>query len=364
MRAVEPTIASSPDPLLETREVSTWIPTERGMLRAVDGVSLILKRGEALGVVGESGSGKSLLARSILNVLPPTAIRAGGSVLFNGRDLRQIPKRELRQVLGQQVGMVFQDPMTALNPVMRIERQLTEPLRSHSNLTRAARRLRALELMRRVGIPEAERRLACYPHELSGGTRQRVGIASALVCNPSLLIADEPTTALDVTIQRQILDLLSDLQRTNEMGLLLITHDLAVVAGRTDRVAVMYGGQVVEAAPTRDLFRSSRHPYTAALLGSIPKVTQSSHSRLAVIPGRPPRVIDPTPGCRFATRCPHAQPRCLNESPELTTNGSPAHQFRCFYPTGTVAGAEAMATNLATGRTAAGLPLNQTASAV
>jgi peptide/nickel transport system ATP-binding protein len=346
--------------LLHATDVTTWLPTARGMLRAVDGVSLTLDRGRSLGVVGESGSGKSLLARSLMNLLPANAVDVSGSVMFRGRDLRRLAPSQARHVWGRDVAMVFQDPMTSLNPVMRVGRQLDESLRAHLDFDRRQRRKRALEMLERVGIPEPERRLSAYPHELSGGMRQRVGIAIALACKPAILIADEPTTALDVTIQRQILDLLSDLQRNRGMALLLITHDLAVVAGRTDDVAVMYAGQVVESAPTRALFRASRHPYTAALLGSVPRLDRRSHERLAVIPGRPPRVVDPEPGCRFAPRCPHAQPRCLAETPPLGPGDDAQHRFACFYPTGTPAGEEALARNRAAGRTAAGLEIERT----
>jgi peptide/nickel transport system ATP-binding protein len=344
-------------PLLEAVDVATWLPTPQGMLRAVDGVSLTLERARALGVVGESGSGKSLLARSLMNLLPAQAVKASGRVMFGGRDVRTLRPREARAVWGKDVAMVFQDPMTSLNPTMRVGQQVTETLREHLALDRAQRRAKAVELLGQVGIPEPERRLSAYPHELSGGMRQRIGIASALACGPALLIADEPTTALDVTIQRQILDLLSELQRTRGMALLLITHDLAVVAGRTDAVAVMYAGQIVEAAPTRTLFRASRHPYTRALLGSVPRVDQPSHARLAVIPGRPPRVVDPDPGCRFAPRCAFAQARCLQEAPALAAGEQPGHRFACHFPAGTPEGEAALARNRAAGVTAAGLPV-------
>jgi peptide/nickel transport system ATP-binding protein len=353
------TVSADDRSLLATRELTTCIRTDTGLLRAVDGVSIELRACEALGVVGESGSGKSMLARSILDILPAQAVRPRGEVLLEGQDLRQLSKSQMRSVLGRRIGMVFQDPMTSLNPVMRVERQLTEAIRAGSKTSRSERPERALELLRLVGIPEPERRLSAFPHQLSGGMRQRVGIAAALAGSPSLLIADEPTTALDVTIQGQILDLLRDLQRQNGMGLMLITHDLGVVAGRTDRVIVMYAGQVVEATSTRELFRSPQHPYTVALLEAMPKLRQTKKGRLRAIPGSPPRVVDPKPGCRFAPRCARAQDRCTGETPSLKSHGAAGHLVRCFYPAGTGEGAAALAQNVAAGRTAAGLAVDK-----
>jgi peptide/nickel transport system ATP-binding protein len=253
--------------------------------------------------------------------------------------------------------MIFQDPMTSLNPVKKIGTQLMDPIRYHLNLSRDATRKRALELLELVRIPEATRRLEQYPHELSGGMRQRVMIAIALTCNPKLLIADEPTTALDVTVQKQILDLLHNLQQEFEMAMILITHDLGVVAGRAKRINVMYGGQVVETASTRTLFSQMRHPYTEALLKSIPRIEHASHHRLEAIAGRPPDMTRPPAGCRFAPRCRYAQLSCVDEPPQLVAGADASHQYRCFFPVGTAAGEEAAAINIANGRTAAGLDL-------
>ena len=343
-------------PLLEVRDLRTQFRTSRGLLRAVDGVSFTLNRGETLGIVGESGSGKSVLVRTIMNLLPRTAM-IEGSVLYEGRDVRSLPRNERKHFWGTQMAMVFQDPMTSLNPVKKIGTQLTDPLRYHLNLSRDAARKRALELLELLRIPEAARRLQQYPHELSGGMRQRVMIAIALSCNPKLLIADEPTTALDVTVQKQILDLLGNLQRELEMAMILITHDLGVVAGRANRINVMYAGQVVETADTITLFNSMRHPYTEALLNSIPRIEHPSHTRLEAIAGRPPDMTRPPQGCRFAPRCRYAQPECIDNPPQLEQGANPNHQYRCFFPVGTAANEQAASINLRAGRTAAGLDL-------
>jgi peptide/nickel transport system ATP-binding protein len=297
-----------------------------------------------------------VLARSIMRLLPRHATTQG-DIQFDGRDLRSLSDEEARKVWGREMSMVFQDPATALNPVMRVGTQITESLEIHLGLERKEARTRALELLNQVGIPEAERRMRSHPHELSGGMRQRVWIAIAIACSPKLLFADEPTTALDVTIQRQVLDLLTSLQRQNEMSMVLITHDLGVLARRASHILVMYGGQVVEAGLTTALFRETRHPYTSSLLASMPRLEHSSHTRLAAIPGRPVDVIDPKPGCRFAPRCRHAQPRCLTEDPMLLQGPKPGHRYRCFYPIGTAEGEEALEENVAKGQTAAGVKL-------
>jgi peptide/nickel transport system ATP-binding protein len=344
-------------PLLEVHNLRTSFTTSFGLVGAVDGVSTTLRAGETLGIVGESGSGKSVLVRSIMNLLPSNAIVGDDSrVLFDGRDIRKLPKWETTHLWGPEIAMVFQDPMTSLNPVKRVGAQLTESMRFHLKLSRKEALDRALDLMHQVRIPDPKRRLEQYPHELSGGMRQRVTIAIALSCEPRLLIADEPTTALDVTVQKQILDLLRRLHESHNMATILITHDLGVVAGYADRVAVMYGGQFVEEADTLELFDRVRHPYTEALLNSIPRVERPSHSRLDAISGRPPHLVDPPRACRFAPRCRYAQPLCLVDAPELGVDEQ-NHGVRCFFPTGTPAGEGALTHNLGVGRTAAGLEL-------
>ena len=346
-------------PLLEVRNLQTFFDTSRGIVRAVDDVSFSLDSGRTLGIVGESGSGKTVLSRSVMNLLPKkAAIPTGGEVLFEGRDLRSLSTRQMRAYWGPQMAMVFQDPMTSLNAVVKIGRQITEGLREHLDLGRREAEAEAVSLLRSVGIPTPERRLGEYPHQLSGGMRQRVTIAIALACGPKLLLADEPTTALDVTVQAQILDLLATQQRERSMSMILVTHDLGVVANRTDEIAVMYGGQIVEKAPTPVIFRAMRHPYTEALMRSIPRIENPSHTRLDAIPGRPPDLANLPPGCRFAPRCRNAQPRCLEENPPLYDAEQPGHQFRCFFPVGTPAGEEARERNLRNGSTAAGTRLD------
>jgi peptide/nickel transport system ATP-binding protein len=332
--------------LLDVADLRTQFRTPRGVVRAVDGVSFTLGRGRMLGLVGESGCGKSVLSRSIMGLLPGTAERSG-EITFAGERLDGLGDEALRSYWGTQMSMVFQDPMTSLNPVMRIGSQITESLEVHTDLDRSQRHATALALLRSVNIPEPERRLKQYPHELSGGMRQRVVIAIALACGPQLLFADEPTTALDVTVQAQILDLLATQQRERDMAVLLVSHDLGVVAGRTHDIAVMYAGQIVEQAPTATLFSEVRMPYTEALLRSVPRLENPSHTRLAVIGGRPPDLIAPPPGCRFAPRCPYAQARCHEVPPPLVEADTPGHWYRCWYPVGTDAGREALERNLA-----------------
>jgi oligopeptide/dipeptide ABC transporter ATP-binding protein len=333
--------------LLDVDDLATRFTTPRGMVRAVDGVSFTLDRGRTLGLVGESGCGKSVLSRSVMGLLPTRNVTRTGVINFDGHRLDQMGQSQLRSFWGTQLAMVFQDPMTSLNPVMRIGRQITESLEFHFDMDRNEAREAALALLRSVNIPEPARRLRQYPHELSGGMRQRVVIAVALACGPKLLFADEPTTALDVTVQAQILDLLRQQQRDREMAMVLVSHDLGVVAGHTDAIAVMYAGQIVEQAPTRTLFAKMRMPYTAALVESIPRLENPSHTRLNVIAGRPPDLIDPPPGCRFAPRCPYVQDRCREEQPPLIEADEPGHTYRCWYPVGTDAGKEALERNLA-----------------
>lgn len=336
------TLATPAVPLLAVRDVSMTLPTPAGPLHAVDRVSFTLTAGQAVGIVGESGSGKSMLARTALGLAPASA-RTTGSVRFAGRELLGASARDLRPELGPGIAMVFQDPSTALNPVLRIGRQLAETLRLRGGLKRRAARERAVELLRDVGIDEPERRARSYPHELSGGMRQRVCIALAVACDPRVLLADEPTTALDVTVQRQILDLLADLRARRGLGLVLITHDLAVAAGRTDHLLVMYAGQVVESGPTAQVIRAARHPYTAALLASVPRLDQPSHTRLATVPGTPATPVGSARGCRFAPRCSRVLTHCRQREPVLADPWShqpvgPRHAVACFAPVGAAPG--------------------------
>jgi len=336
-------------PLLDVVDLKTAFKTPRGLARAVDGVSFSLERGRTLGVVGESGSGKTVLSRSIMGLLPKKTVERSGTAMFEGHDLVTASDDELRGLWGAQLAMVFQDPMTSLNPVMKIGNQLTEMLRQHLDITKDYSRELALALLQSVGIPEAERRLKEYPHQMSGGMRQRVVIAVAIACGPKLLFADEPTTALDVTVQAQILDLLQEQQRERYMAMILVTHDLGVVAGRADDIAVMYAGRVVEKAPTRTLFGAVRHPYTEALMRSIPKLAAPSHTKLTAIGGRPPDIINPPSGCKFSPRCPYVQPRCIEEEPPLIDAAEQGHAFRCWIPVGTPENRAALDANVKAG---------------
>ena len=320
-------------PLLVVDDLSTTFSSPRGKVRAVDGVSLSLERGRTLGIVGESGSGKSVLSRSFMGLLPRSTAERTGSILFGGNDLTTFGDTEYRRLWGTEMAMIFQDPMTALNPVMKVGHQITESLRHHLDMDKATAKETAVELLRSVRIPEPEKRYSTYPHEMSGGMRQRVVIAVALACGPKLLFADEPTTALDVTVQAQVLDLLGVQQRERYMAMVLVTHDLGVVAGRADQIAVMYAGRIVEQAPTRSLFADMKMPYTEALLSAIPKLGDPPHTRLAAIGGRPPDLVNPPAGCPFAPRCPYARDRCREERPELrAVAGDPEHLFACHYP--------------------------------
>jgi len=352
-RSSKTTTPSDGERLLEVENLSTKFLTSKGTVTAVDNVSFTLDRGKTLGVVGESGSGKTVLSRSIMNLLPRKNIDRTGSVRFDGREVLNLSDKDMRHVWGKEMAMVFQDPMTSLNPVMRIGNQITESLKIHLGIDKKTARKEAIELLRSVKIPEPEKRVDEYPHQLSGGMRQRVMIAVALACGPRLLFADEPTTALDVTVQAQILNLLAEQQRDRFMAMILVTHDLGVVAGRADEIAVMYGGRLVEKAPTATLFRTMRHPYTEALFRSIPRIANPSHTRLQAIGGRPPDLINPPKGCAFMDRCPRAQARCGQERPELTSALTEGHSYACFYPAGTVAGERALQDNLAAGVPAA-----------
>lgn len=353
-----PTVAPG-EVLLEVADLHTTFSSPRGPVRAVRGISFDLRRGRTLGIVGESGSGKSVLSRSIMGLMPSNATRTG-SVRFAGNEILNASPKAMRGYWGDQMAMVFQDPMTALNPVLRVEKQITESLHEHIDLTKRQASDTALQLLESVGIPEPKRRLRMYPHEMSGGMRQRIMIAISLACGPKMLFADEPTTALDVTVQAQILDLLQAQQRDRNMAMILVTHDLGVVAGRADEVAVMYAGKVVERGPTRALFAQVRMPYTEALLKSIPKLANPSHTRLEAIGGRPPDLAHPPRGCRFSPRCPYAQARCLDEQPPLVEATTPGHSYACWFPVGTAQGAQALARNLAAGHTAAGTAVGTT----
>jgi peptide/nickel transport system ATP-binding protein len=326
--------------LLSVEDVAVDLPTPRGNLRAVDRVHLKIGAGRTLGIVGESGCGKTMLSRAILQLLPKKA-KLSGRVMFDGQDLVSLDPERLRKLRGRSLAVVFQDPMTSLNPVLTIGTQLIETLQEHLELDGNAAKKRSVELLAAVGIPAPEQRLTQYPHQLSGGMRQRVAIAIALSCEPKLLIADEPTTALDVTIQAQILDLLAREQRRRHMAMILITHDLGVVAGRTDEVAVMYAGRVVERAPTPALFKKMRMPYTEALLAALPKIDAAPHTRLPAISGRPPDPTRPIPGCSFSPRCRYAAGQCHREKPSLTAAESPDHQYACFHPIEVKAGVPA-----------------------
>jgi peptide/nickel transport system ATP-binding protein len=337
-------------PLLAVEDLRTHFLTETGTVRAVDGVSFTLDRGRTLGVVGESGSGKTILSRSIMGLLPSRNVHREGSARYEGTEVVGLGPSQMRGLWGTEMAMVFQDPMTSLNPVMKVGEQITESLRHHLDMDKGEARETAISLLRSVGIPEPGQRVREYPHQLSGGMRQRVMIAIALACGPRLLFADEPTTALDVTVQAQILDLLQAQQTERHMAMVLITHDLGVVAGRADDIAVMYAGKIVEKAPTATLFSATRHPYTEALLKSIPKLEDRSHTRLDVIPGRPPDLISPPEGCNFSPRCPYAQPKCFVDEPPLEPGVGGGHEFACWFPVGTPAGQQALEANLEAGR--------------
>jgi oligopeptide/dipeptide ABC transporter ATP-binding protein len=309
-------------PLLEVNDLRTYFYTREGAVRAVDGVSFSVEKGRTLGIVGESGCGKSVTALSIMGLLPkPPAKIVSGEVVFEGRDLVRLKERELEDLRGREIAMIFQDPMTSLNPTLTIGMQITETLRRHFDMSKEDARKRAVELLEEVHIPDAARRLDDYPHRYSGGMRQRVMIAIAIACSPRLLIADEPTTALDVTVQAGILDLLEELREQHEMAMILITHDMGVIAEAADEVAVMYAGQIVEQAAVLDLFDRPEHPYTEALLGALPQIEGEGirQGRLTAIPGRPPGLIDPPQACRFAPRCPYASANdsCTVDPPEL-----------------------------------------------
>ncbi|MCB0018928.1 MAG: ABC transporter ATP-binding protein [Anaerolineales bacterium] len=322
--------------ILQVQDIKTRFHTQDGTVHAVNGVSFDLHEGELLGVVGESGSGKSVTMMSLLKLIPmPPGEIASGKAIFEDKnlvqhDLIQLDTRSIRKIRGGQIGFIFQDPMTSLNPVLTVGRQITEPLRNHLNMSKEAANKRAEELLNLVGIPNAHKRLTDYPHEFSGGMRQRVMIAIALSCNPQILIADEPTTALDVTIQAQIIELMKNLREEFGMAIVWITHDLGVVAGIADRVMVMYGGGVVERAPVKELYAGPQHPYTIGLLGSLPRLDSDRAEKLENIKGQPPNLLAPPTACPFAPRCQFAYERCYNENP-LLENITETHEVACWW---------------------------------
>jgi peptide/nickel transport system ATP-binding protein len=324
--------------LLEVDDLHVSFRTEEGTVKAVDGVTFSVARGEVVAIVGESGSGKSVTAMTLMGLTRGPNARFDGTATFDGTELVKASEEQLQRIRGAGIAMVFQDPMSSLNPVQRIGKQIVEQIRTHDHQVSKAEAMdRAAATMERVGIPRAKERLRSYPHEFSGGMRQRVVIAIALACAPRLLMADEPTTGLDVTVQAQILDLLSSLQTQRQMAMVLVTHDLGVVATRTDEIIVMYAGNVVERAPTHTLFNDMAMPYTEALLHSTPRLANPSHTRLKAIDGRPPDLMYPPAGCPFSPRCPYVQDKCHVEKPPLVQGSSPDHQYACWFPLGSVA---------------------------
>jgi len=317
--------------LLDVRNLRTSFFTSQGEARAVDGVSFSVEPGQTLGLVGESGCGKTMTALSILRLTPPAGRIVGGEIVFDGRNLLTVTEAEMRGVRGNAIAMIFQEPMSSLNPVFTVGNQIAEAVRLHQGLGRQAARAKAVEMLELVEIPEPERRVDEYPHQLSGGMRQRVMIAMALSCNPNLLIADEPTTALDVTIQAQILELMKELQEKMGMALLLITHDLGVVAERADEVAIMYAGKIVERGSAEAIFARPQHPYTVGLLNSLPGTGAKKKKRLDAIPGVVPSPLNLPSGCRFRDRCPKAAEICAENEP-LLTEKEPQHPVACYFP--------------------------------
>jgi peptide/nickel transport system ATP-binding protein len=316
--------------LLDVRGLQVQFRTDDGVVRAVDGIDFTLDRGQVLGLVGESGSGKSVTAMTLMGLTRTRNASFGGAVLYKGTNLLALSEAKLRAYRGNELAMIFQDPMTALNPVRRIGDQIVEAIRVHQDVSRRAARMQALELLRQVGIPNAERRLDDFPHQFSGGMRQRATIAMSLSCNPDVLIADEPTTALDVTIQAQILDLIVELKDRFDSAVILITHDLGVVAGVADDVVVMYAGRVVERAKKRKVFYDPQHPYTWGLLAAIPRLDRAKEDRLEPIPGAPPSLISLPEGCKFRPRCPHAFEKCAEEPSLDNRSGDAGHLDRCW----------------------------------
>lgn len=322
------------EPLLSIDDLNVTITLRKGHVQPLRGVNLQVLPGETLGIVGESGCGKTMTALSVMGLLPQMGKVSGGKIVFKGRDLTGLAPKEARRIRGLDIGMIFQDPLTSLNPTMKIGDQVAEPLRVHRGVSKAEGRQAAIDVLRKVGMPRPEAIVNDYPHQLSGGMRQRVMIAMALICQPSLLIADEPTTALDVTIQRQILDLIDSLKKEFDTSVILVTHDLGVVAGRADRVAVMYAGKVVEVGTTDEIFTNPQHQYTRSLMAALPENTQDSRQELYAIPGMPPSLREDIVGCPFAPRCPRATDVCRTDAPELVAVGESAHTYSCWHPAG------------------------------
>ena len=320
----------SDEKILQVKNLQTWFWTDAGIVKAVDGVSFDLHKREMLAIVGESGSGKSVTNLAIMNLIPnPPGKIIGGEVWFGGKDVLKMDKQEIRQLRGNKISMIFQDPMTSLNPFLKISTQMIETIRLHQGLSKKDARDRAIEMLKLVGIPAAEKRVDCYPHQFSGGMRQRVMIAMGLSCDPEVLIADEPTSALDVTIQAQILDLIGDLSARLGTAVILITHSLGLVAGMCDRVCVMYAGRIVEQGGVDELFANPAHPYTRGLIKSVPRMDKKNTGRLFSISGQPPNVIDLPPCCPFYPRCSEAMPQCKTEYP-ASYSLSPSHRTSCW----------------------------------
>ena len=336
----------SDEKILQVKNLQTWFWTDAGIVKAVDGVSFDLHKREMLAIVGESGSGKSVTNLAIMNLIPnPPGKIIGGEVWFGGKDVLKMDKQEIRQLRGNKISMIFQDPMTSLNPFLKISTQMIETIRLHQGLSKKDARDRAIEMLKLVGIPAAEKRVDCYPHQFSGGMRQRVMIAMGLSCDPEVLIADEPTSALDVTIQAQILDLIGDLSARLGTAVILITHSLGLVAGMCDRVCVMYAGRIVEQGGVDELFANPAHPYTRGLIKSVPRMDKKNTGRLFSISGQPPNVIDLPPCCPFYPRCSEAMPQCKTEYP-TSYSLSPSHRTSCWlYQSGNAAKESAAVSN-------------------
>ncbi len=318
------------EPLLEVKDLKVSFRTEDGVVKAVDGVSFTLSQGEVLGIVGESGSGKSVTMMTVMRLINDPNARFEGQVLYKGRDIMKVPNDRMREIRGGDIAMIFQDPMTSLNPVYRVGEQIVEAILTHQHVDKSQARKRAVDLLREVGISQPDRRVDDFPHQFSGGMRQRAMIAMALANNPDILIADEPTTALDVTIQAQILELIGKLKDDFNSAVILITHDLGVVADIADRIGVMYAGRIVEFGNKRDLFYDPQHPYTWGLLGSIPRLDRPKQERLHSIEGMPPSLIHPPEGCKFRPRCPHAFEKCMQEPPLRARVEEQRHLDRCW----------------------------------